>query len=146
MNYCFNIQIPDLLWLSENHHQKQETIQYLTQLTYSDYWMMPVWRHVTVSLSINVQYPDVHVSVGLCWCVQCSWLLTADTAGLGRPPPRLGGGRADGQKAGPLDQPLSGPWQLWPGPRMWARGRYYLDKNPRTFPWCCIMHGIFRAN
>lgn len=59
-------------------------------------------------------------------------------AGHHRGAPRLGGGRADGQKAGPLDQPLSGPWQLWPGPRMWARGRYYLDKNPRTFPWCCL--------
>ena len=143
---------PDLVWLSENHHQNQETIQYTifnsNWLTVTTEWC----RCGDMSLCHWVSMFNILMSMSVLGCggvysaADCWQQTRLGWAGHHRPPPRLGGGRADGQKAGPLDQPLSGPWQLWPGPRMWARGRYYLDKNPRTFPWCCIMHGIFRAN
>ena len=102
--------------------------------------MMPVWRHVTVSLSINVQYPDVHVSVGLWWCVQCSWLLTADTAGLGRPPP--GSTEAGRRQSRWSESWTTGPATLWSlaavaGAEDVSKGRY-LIRTPRTFPWCCL--------
>ena len=98
--------------------------------------MMPVWRYVTVSLSINVQYPDVHVSAGLWWCVQCSWLRTADTAG------------DHWGWAGRRQSRWSESWtrtshSLVPGSCGRARGCEQggddiLIRTSRTFPWCCL--------